>query len=381
MQAFKFKTIMSSFAVVSCLIASIGSVEACTSLVTTDKSGNAYHGRTMEFAGRVPSSLSYIPEGSRVDSVTAENKRGFSFSTQYAILGMTAPLVAGASQPFMIDGMNDQGLSLAANAYVHSSSPYANVGDSRMLSGNDFGTWVLGSFQTVEQVKQALKKGEVQFWLPQMPFLGNLVAPMHYAIHDKKGNGIVVEFEGGQIKVYDNPVNVLTNGPSFPWQLENLNNYTFNNVNQNIGELGKLKLETADSGIALSALPSAQTSQGRFVKAAFYANYVTKGKTPDEAINQLAHIMNNFDRPDGLTVDLGGGIGDGPRSNRASSEVTSYTVMKDLSRGQYYVRSINAMNWSVVDMMKIQNLKQTKSVSSYDIDKDGADVYSLFQKR
>lgn len=379
MPVYKLKPVIASLVGAIYLLAPIGSAQACTSLVTTDKQGNAYHGRTMEFAGRVPSSLSYIPVGTRVDSVTAANKPGYSFSTQYAILGMTAPLVKDA-QPFMIDGMNDQGLSLAANAYIDSISPYGEAEDSKMLSGNDFGTWVLGNFQTVEQVKKALKSGEIQFWLPRMPFLGNLVDPMHYAIHDKKGNGIVVEFEGGQTKVYENPVNVLTNGPSFPWQLENLNNYTFNNVNQNTGQLGKLKLETADSGIALSALPSAQTSQGRFVKAAFYVNYVTKGKTPDEAINQLAHIMNNFDRPDGLTVDLGGGIGDGPRSKSASSEVTSYTVMKDLARGQYYVRSINAMNWSIVDMTKIPNLKQTKSVSSYDIDKAGANVYTLFQK-
>jgi penicillin V acylase-like amidase (Ntn superfamily) len=42
-----------------------------------------------------------------------------------------------------------------------------------------------------------------------------MVLPLHYAITDKAGNGLVVEFQNGKKQVYDNPVNVLTNGPIF----------------------------------------------------------------------------------------------------------------------------------------------------------------------
>jgi len=54
--------------------------------------------------------------------------------------------------------------------------------------------------------------------------------------------------------------------------------------------------------------------------------------------------------------------------------------MSDLSRNQYYVRSINAMNFAMIDMNKLKNIKQMKSVSSYDVDKSGADIFSLFYK-
>ena len=90
--------------------------------------------------------------------------------------------------------------------------------------------------------------------------------------------------------------------------------------------------------------------------------------------------MNNFDRPYDLTVDGAGGMGDGPRSKKTSSEITAWTVMNDLSRNLFYVRSVNALNWSVIDINKLKDVNQVKSVSSYDIDKAGADVFSLFYK-
>lgn len=162
--------------------------------------------------------------------------------------------------------------------------------------------------------------------------------------------------------------------------MTNLNNYTFTNKDKNTAQLGSLKLETQDAGIALAGLPGAETATGRFVKAAFYAHYVRKGKTPDEAVVTLGHIMNNFDRPYDLTVDAAGGIGDGPRGNNLSSEVTDWTVMNDLSRNLYYFRSINALNWVMVDMNQLKNVTHFKSVSIQDLNKAGVDATSLFIK-
>lgn len=245
---------------------------------------------------------------------------------------------------------------------------------------NDFGSWILGNFKTVAEAKAALLSENTQFWLPNVPMTGNVALPGHYAIFDKKGNGLVVEFVNNKMNVYDNLVGVMTNVPEFPWHVTNLNNYTFTNVDKNTGKLGQQPLQTADAGIALTGLPSSQTATGRFVKAAFYANYVKKGKTPDESINLLAHIMNNFDRPQDLTIDPPGGVGDGPRGNKSSSEVTQWTTMNDLSRNLTYVRSINAINWTVVDMKKLKDVKQIKSISTYDVDQAGADAFNLFYK-
>lgn len=311
---------------------------SCKNSTATDVNGNAYHGRTMEFSMQIPTMMTYVPLGSKIESVTAAGAKGHTFNTKYAILGMTGDMVPGAKQPLIFEGANHQGLSFSLNEFNGVSAPAVGNDASKILSMNDFGSWILGNFKTVAEAKAALLSNNTQFWLPNVPMTGNVALPGHYAIFDKKGNGLVVEFVNNKMNVYDNLVSVMTNVPEFPWHVTNLNNYTFTNVDKNTGKLGQQPLQTADAGIALTGLPSAQTATGRFVKAAFYANYVKKGKTPDESINLLAHIMNNFDRPQDLTIDPPGGVGDGPRGNKSSSEVTQWTTMNDLSRNLTYVR-------------------------------------------
>lgn len=372
-----FKSICSLLLAGSLTFSSIGNAVACTALMVTDVNGNGYYGRTMElpYTLPIPSNLTYMPAATKVESVTPSGVQGKVFSTKYAILAMTGNLVEGTKLPLLLDGMNDQGLSFSANAMIPASTPPVGNDPTKILSVNDFGTWILGNHQTVAEVKAAMLSDNTEFWLPKTAFLGNLALPLHFAIFDKAGNGLVIEFLNNKKNVYDNPVNVMTNAPEFPWHLTNLNNYTQDNVNKNTGQLGKLKLQTVDAGIALSALPSSQTATGRFVKAAFYSNYVQKGKTPDEQINLLSHIMNNFDRPNDLTVDPVGSVGDGGKAKTTSSEVTQWTTMGDLAGGKLYVRSINALNWTVVDMAKLKNMTQVKSISTYQVDKVGADAF------
>lgn len=363
---------------ISLTFASVSQALACTSILITDTEGRAYHARTLEYSALLPMDMTYFPAGMKVVSFTPSDNQGMTFDTKYPILGMTGKFIATAKQLTIGEGINDQGLSFSANWLNGTQSPTVGKDNAKILAANDLGAWVLGNFKTAQEVKEALNSGKVEFWVPTKNALApNTPLPLHFSINDKKGGSIVVEFLGGTMQVYDNPVGVMTNGPAFSWHLENLNNYTFTNLNKNTGQLGKLKLQTQDAGIALTSLPSAETAQGRFVKAAFYANYVRKAKTPDEAITTLAHIMNNFDRPYDLTIDAAGGMGDGVTSKN-SSEVTVWTTLQDLSRNLVYFRSINAMNWSVIDMNKLKDVKQIKSTSTFEVDKAGADVFKLF---
>ena len=322
--------------------------------------------------------MTYFPAGTKVVSSTPSGSQGLTFDTKYPILGMSFQVLPSAKQVAFAEGVNDQGVSFSANWLTGTDSPAVSKDDPQILAASDLGAWVLGNFKSVEEVKEAMRNGQTEFWVPVSPLDPEAPLPLHYAINDKSGNSIVVEFTDGKLNLYDNPVGVMTNGPEFPWHLKNLQNYTFTNVNKDTGQLGKLKLETQDGGIALIALPSAETSQGRFVKAAFYANYVRKAKTPDEAVTTLAHLINNFDRPYDLTVDEAGGAGDGVRSSGTSSEVTIWTTLQDLSRNLLYFRSIAAMNWTVIDMNKLKDVKEVKSISTSDVDKAGADSFKLF---
>lgn len=376
----KIKNLISLVTASALIAGTMGNAIACTSLLITDLKGNGYHGRTLEFSSVLPTSMTYFPTGTRIESFTPAGRQGKTFNTKYAILGMTAQALPTAKQVTFADGMNDQGLSMKLNWLNSTTAIPVTAEDSKLLSVTDFGSWTLGNFKSVPELKAALASKDTEFWLPILKDFSPNPWPQHYHFVDKTGDNLVVEFTGGKMNVYDNPVGVLTNGPDFPWHLQNLSNYTFTNVDKNTGQLGKLKLATQDAGIALTALPSAQTSQGRFVKAAFYTNYVRKAKTPDDAMVTLAHIMNNFDRPYDLTVDGAGGSGDGIRGKGYSSEVTVWTTMSDLNRNQYFVRSINAMNFAMIDMNKLKDVKKIKSILTADVDKAGADVFSLFNK-
>ena len=369
---------LSALLVIAALLHQASATQACTTILVTDESGRGYHGRTLEYSSLLPMDMTYFPAGTKVVSSTASGKDGLRFDTKYPILGMSFQVLPSAKQVAFAEGVNDQGVSFSANWLTGTDSPAVSKEDARILAASDLGAWVLGNFKSVEEVKEAMRNGQTEFWVPVSPLDPEAPLPLHYAINDKSGNSVVVEFTDGKVNLYDNPVGVMTNGPEFPWHLKNLQNYTFTNVNKDTGQLGKLKLQTQDGGIALTALPSAETSQGRFVKAAFYANYVRKAKTPDEAVTTLAHLMNNFDRPYDLTVDEAGGAGDGVRSSGTSSEVTIWTTLQDLSRNLLYFRSIAAMNWTVIDMNKLKDVKEVKSISTSDVDKAGADSFKLF---
>lgn len=357
----KFKSLASLLVASSLVVSSVGNAFACTALMITDKSGKVYSAKTMEFSVPIPSQFMYIPSGTNIISAAPNGHDGFTFNTQYPIIGVASSIkpTPNAKQVMVIEASNNQGLSLSTNELTESKSPYiAEPIDSKMLAGNDLASYLLGNFKTVAEVKQVLQSGNVQVWLPKIEFAGNVALPEHYILFDKTGAGIVIEYTDGLQNIYDNPVGVATNSPEFPWHLKNLNNYAFlTNQDKNTGKFNHLTAVAPDSGSALAGLPSIQISAGRFVKAAFYTNYVRKASTPNDAVVTLAHIMNNFDRPYDLTVDGAGFSGDAPGSTKKTSEVSLYTWMNDKDRNRYYIRTIDSMNFTTFEIDKLSAIK------------------------
>jgi penicillin V acylase-like amidase (Ntn superfamily) len=375
------KIIATSLLSASMILSGIATSSACTTMMMQDANGNAYEARTMEWGGALPDCLNYFPAGLPIRSLTPDGKPGLSFKTKHGFVAVSVKhLVTSPKQVTVAEGANDQGLCLSLNAFFGASVPAVDSDDSKVLSALDFGAWALGNFQNVAQVKQALANKEVSIWLPPLALVGNIKAPIHFALWDKTGAGIVVEFSNGKVNVYDNPVNVMTNGPEFPWHLENLNNYAqLSNVDRNNGTFGSLKVNPPDGGNALAGVPSTQISSGRFVKAAFYTNFVRKAKTPAEAIQTISHVINNFDRPYDLSIDPQGSNAEAANgSTGAVGEVTLFTTMNDLAQNQFYIRSINAMNFSRVDILKLAGVKEFKKVSLDEVAEfNGADATYL----
>ena len=367
------------------LASSVGSSFACTVLAIKDVNGNVYQGRTNEFAGQQPDSLTYWPSGTKMESITPDNKQGKTFSTKYGILAVTLiKLVPTAKQDSIHEGVNDQGMTITTNAMINDIQLPAPGASDKTLAATDFGVWALGNFQNVAQVKKAIENKEVEIWLPTIPSMANFKAPLHFALYDKVGGNIVVEFAGGKLAVYDNPAYVMTNDPPLPWHLTNMNNYAYlTNIDKNTGQFNNLKVAASDSGGNMAGLPGIETSVGRFVKAAYYSNFVQKAKTPDQAVKTLSHVMNNFDRPLDISADKPGTASKAEAfaANKLSSESTYFTVMNDLSRNHFYLRTINSINFAKFDVRKLNALKQTKVITFAAINSNAnLDATELFLK-
>ena len=162
----KIKNLVSLLTVTSLVVASIGNAIACTSLMITDLKGNGYHGRTLEFSSVLPTSMTYFPVGTKIESFTPAGKQGKTFNTKYGVLGMTALALPTAKQVTFADGMNDQGLSMKINWLNSTTAIPVGAEDSKLLSITDFGSWTLGNFKSVTELKTALASKETDFWLP-----------------------------------------------------------------------------------------------------------------------------------------------------------------------------------------------------------------------
>lgn len=336
---------------------------ACTAVMITDTKGNAYSGKTMEYAMPLPFEMTYVPAGTKVVSIAPGKKPGLSFETKFPVLGVSADAGVGSGMDMMVEAANDQGLSVCSNELPGSRSPTGAGADAaKALASTDLALYLLGNFKSVAEVKQALEGGACSVWLPEVPLMDNLAAPLHYILFDKTGAGIVIEYLNGKQNIHDNPVGVATNAPDFPWHLTNLNNYAqLNNVDRNTGQFGKLKVNAPDSGNALANVPSSQIAAGRFVKAAYYTQFVRKANSPKEAVITLGHILNNFDRPYDLSIDEGYSA-EGGTPGTTSSEVTLFTWMNDKVRNLYFLRTIDALNFAQFEIDKLAPIKSVVTV-------------------
>lgn len=333
----------------------------CTSLLYRDANQRAYLGRTLELAVDLPYQVAFFPKDTTITSVVTGHA-GASWATRHAIIAVTMPAAVpnpgkrlGFNDLKVVEGVNEAGLTFSVQAYSQTSGPKPALDLARTaISAADLGTYLLGQFSTVAEVKAALD--DLQVVLEAVPILGGLEMPFHYAVHDTSGASLVIEFHHGVRNIYDNPVGVLTNGPQFPWHLTNLNNYTFlTNVDRSQARFMNYDAVQPGSGIAKAGLPTTDTSVDRFIRAVFYAHFAEKQAEPDRAVQMVAHIMNNFDRPRGITIDppeLGSSHlqFDGHDLGSIPTEFTSWTSITDLDRRLFFLRDGGGMNYVCLDL-------------------------------
>ncbi|MDE6767894.1 MAG: linear amide C-N hydrolase, partial [Eubacterium sp.] len=183
------------------------------------------------------------------------------------------------------------------------------------------------------------------------PFNDKLpVAQLHWIISDSE-ESVTVEAVKEGIKVYDNPIGVLTNNPPFDMQMFALNNYMSLSVKSPNNTFAKdLNLKQYSRGMGGIGLPGDLSSQSRFVRVAFIKMNSISGDGEKESVSQFFHILNSVDQQRGC-CDLGDG----------KYEISIYTSCCNTNKGIYYYRTYDNHQITAVDMNR-ENLNDDKLI-------------------
>ena len=277
---------------------------ACTGISLKAADGAAIRGRTLEFGFPMQSNVLVVPAGQELAGTLPDGGKGLVYTSRYAFAGANA-----LGLPAILDGLNDQGLSVGL-FYFPTYASYTAVtpeNAKHALAPQEFGTWVLANFASVDEVKAALK--DIVLVPTPVPGLGSpkgAVAGAHFFIQDKSGKSIAVEPVDGTLKVHDAPLGVMTNAPTYDWHMTNLNNYLSLTVKDiDSTKLGPVTLSAFGSGSGLHGLPGDFTPPSRFIRAAVYSQAAAPNATADDAVFAAFHILNQFDIPKGCGGERG----------------------------------------------------------------------------
>jgi len=145
------------------------------------------------------------------------------------------------------------------------------------------------------------------------------------------------------VVVFDNPIGVLTNPPSFDWQQTNLRNYiNLTAVNVSPCTIAGLERAPFGQGSGLVGLSGDFTPPSRFLRAATYVATALPADTAAKGVLQAFHILNQFDIPVGAAREVADGV--------IHSDFTQCTTVHDPQALKYYFRTYDDQNIKMVDL-------------------------------
>ena len=252
-----------------------------------------------------------------------------------AIIGMG---IIVDDYPLYFDGTNESGLSVAGLNFPGNAHYKDYFEGKNNVASFEFIPWLLSKCKTISEVMEILPDVNIT----NDAFSKNYPpSPLHWIISDRYKSIVVEQVEDG-LKIYDNPVGVLTNNPTFDYQLFNLNNYMNLSINPLTNTFGeKLQLENYSRGMGAMGLPGDLSSMSRFVRATFTKLNSVSGESEVESLSQFFHILGSVAQQRGL-VQLDDG----------KYEITVYSSCCNTNKGIYYYTTYENSQINGIDMKK-----------------------------
>lgn len=309
----------------------------CTAI--TYKTKDSYFGRNLDLEYSYNESVTVTPRNYKFKFRMADE-----ITSHYAMIGMA--YVVG-DYPLYYDAMNERGLSIAGLNFPENAVYYDPCGGKDNITPFELIPWLLSDCATISDVKAKLSKINIV----NISFSEKLpLSPLHWIISDKEAS-IVVETMADGMKIYDNPVGVMTNNPPFDFMLHYLAGFRDLSADRSENRFCGLELPAYSKGLAAMGLPGDYSSASRFVRASFIKLNSVSSDDELSSVSQFFHILSGVEMPRGCVR-----LGDG------KNEITVYTSCCNQDRGIYYYTTYDNRQTSAVDMHR-ENLDGSTLVS------------------
>jgi len=304
----------------------------CTAISYTQN--HHWFGRNLDMECSFGEEIIITPRNYRIDF----RSKSSSFK-HHAIIGTG---IVKDTYPLYYDAANEHGLAMAALRYADAKYS-APISGKDNIASFELILWVLSQCKNIDETKKLLKKANVTntAFTKDMP-----PSPLHWIISDKK-TSLTLECESGETKIYENPIGVLTNMPSFDKQLFNLNNYI--NLTANHPEIRFAKgldLRAYSRGMGAIGMPGDWSSMSRFVRATFAKYNSVSFENPV----QFFYMLGTTTQIKGCTITEDG-----------KYEYTVYASCYDTELGVYYYKTYENFAIGAVDM-KNENLDASELI-------------------
>ena len=298
----------------------------CTA--ATYRSKDHYFGRNLDYEFAYNQTVTVTPR-----NYPFTFRRMGEMRTHYAMIGMA---FVQENYPLYYDATNEKGLSMAGLNFPDNADYKPEAEGRDNVAPFEFIPWILGDCATVGEARVKLARVNLlkEDFSPRLP-----LSPLHWMISDRDGS-IVVESVKDGLKVYDNPVGIMTNNPTFDYHMTNLRNYM----------ALSLGLKPYSRGMGGLGLPGDLSSASRFVKAAFTKMNSLSGESEAESVSQFFHILASVAQQRGCCkVEHG-------------YEYTIYSSCCNTDKGIYYYTTYGNSRITGVDMYR-ENLDSDKLAS------------------
>ena len=297
----------------------------CARVVYLGQDGLTVVGRTLDWRTPIPTNLYVYPRGMQKQGMPSGNT--YHWKSKYGSV-LAVSYDGGATE-----GMNENGLVM--NALFCKGSIYRAAANDEMhtMSLAVFVSFFLDNFGTVDEVEQWLQTND--FGIYGQDFDQGTQAALHWALTDRSGMTLVMEFQNGHLDLYKSrDYRVLTNDPAFPQMLA-INNYW-----KQIG--------------GANQLPGTVRSPDRFARASFFIEHVPDTVDYRMAAAEVLTVLNN------VAVPLGYGLEDAP--NLSS---TQWRSVADATNLIYYFGFTTQFSVFNIDLGKL-NLQEGAPVLKMD---------------